>query len=376
MAMALGLSVEDIEVTGVSAADASARRRTQSSAVSARIDFTISGEEAATALEDLSAQLSDPASELRTSATLSKVNDAVPLSFAFVCPQGRYRMAGDAECRECGGDKIVNAEQTGCEPCPAGTVPSKPIQTECVCEVGSYHNSTLPKIECFDLNWFRVPSGQLSDTGCLTCPSSPSCLNCSKDGITLQEGYQLLDTDAPLSQTRSAIKCPIKSACPSQVLELEPAGPESDIPRLVAQNCSAGHTGALCGSCVVGWKKGPLGTCEECSPTKTGAVNPLFLIPFAIVVAYVVIRRASALHRESRLQELGRARRMFNDMDTDKSGTITTEEMQRNLSVLGLDIDKNTSTLLVESIDRDRSGDIDVHEFTAWMGEYIQAVQL
>ena len=119
----------------------------------------------------------------------------------------------------------------------------------------------------------------------------------------------------------------------------------------------------------MGWKKGPLGTCEECSPTKTGAVNPLFLIPFAIVIAYVIIRRASALHRESRLQELGRARRMFEDMDTDKSGTITTDEMQRNLSVLGLDVDEDTTALLVESIDRDHSGDIDVHEFSAWMGK-------
>ena len=67
---------------------------------------------------------------------------------------------------------------------------------------------------------------------------------------------------------------------------------------------------------------------------------------------------------------------MFNDIDTDKSGTITTDEMQRNLAVLGLDVDEDTSSLLVESIDRDRSGDIDVHEFTAWMGEYIQAARL
>ena len=69
-------------------------------------------------------------------------------------------------------------------------------------------------------------------------------------------------------------------------------------------------------------------------------------------------------------------RTAFRVIDTDKSGTITTDEMQRNLAVLGLDVDEDTSSLLVESIDRDRSGDIDVHEFTAWMGEYIQAVQL
>ena len=113
---------------------------------------------------------------------------------------------------------------------------------------------------------------------------TPGCLSCSEDAITLIEGYQLLEPDAPLSQTRSAFKCPVAEACLAQNLTLTTS---SGSDRLNATSCRHGHTGALCSSCLEGWKVGPLGICEECSPSTSGAINPLFLAPVGIVVAYV-----------------------------------------------------------------------------------------
>ena len=37
------------------------------------------------------------------------------------------------------------------------------------------------------------------------------------------------------------------------------------------------------------------------------------------------------------------------------------------MKLLGLDVDDDTALILVESIDLDHSGEIDVHEFSAWM---------
>ena len=51
---------------------------------------------------------------------------------------------------------------------------------------------------------------------------------------------------------------------------------------------------------------------------------------------------------------------MFDDMDTDRSGIVTRDEMRDNLTLLGLDVDDNTAVILVEDIDIDHSGDIDV----------------
>ena len=58
-------------------------------------------------------------------------------------------------------------------------------------------------------------------------------------------------------------------------------------------------------------------------------------------------------------------------MDTDKSGSLTHDEMRDNLTLLGLDVDDDTAFILIESIDIDHSGDIDAYEFTAWMGALV-----
>ena len=65
---------------------------------------------------------------------------------------------------------------------------------------------------------------------------------------------------------------------------------------------------------------------------------------------------------------------MFEDMDLDKSGTVTREEMRNNLALFGLDIDEDTVIDLVESIDVGNSGAITIHEFTAWMSKNSQNI--
>ena len=43
--------------------------------------------------------------------------------------------------------------------------------------------------------------------------------------------------------------------------------------------------------------------------------------------------------------------------------------MRENLTLLGLDVNEDTTMALVEDIDLDNSGDIDEEEFSAWMGK-------
>ena len=111
-----------------------------------------------------------------------------------------------------------------------------------------------------------------------------------------------------------------------------------------------------------------MGLCEECSPQTSGAINPMFLVPVGVVFAYIAFRKLLHFRHELRQKKLGVARKMFEDMDTDGSGEVTRDEMRDNLALLGLEMDDDTAIILVESIDIDHSGDIDIHEFMAWMG--------
>ena len=117
-----------------------------------------------------------------------------------------------------------------------------------------------------------------------------------------------------------------------------------------------------------GWKKGPLGTCSQCSNTNGGWLNPLFLVPAALAIAYVSLRKFLTFKREKRLKAFGGASRMFADIDTDKDGKITREELARAISVIpGLDASDETVVRLIETVDLDHSGDLDEHEFFAWL---------
>ncbi|KAI4316988.1 hypothetical protein L6164_024905 [Bauhinia variegata] len=62
-------------------------------------------------------------------------------------------------------------------------------------------------------------------------------------------------------------------------------------------------------------------------------------------------------------EEIQGLKQMFNNMDTDGSGTITFEELKTGLSRLGSKLSENEIKQLMEAADVDRSGSIDYIEF-------------
>jgi Ca2+-binding EF-hand superfamily protein len=96
-------------------------------------------------------------------------------------------------------------------------------------------------------------------------------------------------------------------------------------------------------------------------------LSALFVMLIVVVVAYIGFRKLLTFKRQQRLKKLGASRAMFRDMDTDSSGRITRNEMRNSLAVLGLEVSSQTAIQIIESIDIDHSGDIDEHEFVAWM---------
>lgn len=70
-------------------------------------------------------------------------------------------------------------------------------------------------------------------------------------------------------------------------------------------------------------------------------------------------------------EEIKGLKQMFNNMDTDKSGTITVEELKVGLTKLGSKISEAEVQKLLEAVDVDRSGSIDYTEFlTAMMNKH------
>lgn len=69
--------------------------------------------------------------------------------------------------------------------------------------------------------------------------------------------------------------------------------------------------------------------------------------------------------------EIKGLKQMFNNMDTDRSGTITVEELKDGLAKLGSKISEAEVQKLMEAVDVDKSGSIDYTEFlTAMMNRH------
>ncbi|OVA15957.1 Protein kinase domain [Macleaya cordata] len=62
-------------------------------------------------------------------------------------------------------------------------------------------------------------------------------------------------------------------------------------------------------------------------------------------------------------EEIKGLQQMFNNMDTDRSGTITLEELKTGLSRLGSKLTESEIKQLMDAADVDQSGSIDYHEF-------------
>jgi len=70
-------------------------------------------------------------------------------------------------------------------------------------------------------------------------------------------------------------------------------------------------------------------------------------------------------------EEIKGLKQMFNNMDTDKSGTITVEELKIGLTKLGSKISEAEVQKLMDAVDVDKSGSIDYTEFlTAMMNKH------
>jgi hypothetical protein len=97
-------------------------------------------------------------------------------------------------------------------------------------------------------------------------------------------------------------------------------------------------------------------------------MNPLLLLPLAVVVLYVTLRKFSGRKRKKRTKELGAAKALFAEMDIDGSGEISREELREAVTLLvGEDATLETIASLVDAIDIDHNGSVNEHEFVAWL---------
>eukprot|EP01051_Picozoa_sp_SAG22_P002490 SAG22_NODE_111_length_19607_cov_12.696637_17_plen_111_part_00 len=84
LANALEITRHDVEIIGIEAQDSG--RRQMQSATSARVDFAILSPDAASVMQELTAQVLDPTSTLRTSeGPLSSVNPDILPVFGIQC---------------------------------------------------------------------------------------------------------------------------------------------------------------------------------------------------------------------------------------------------------------------------------------------------
>ena len=67
---------------------------------------------------------------------------------------------------------------------------------------------------------------------------------------------------------------------------------------------------------------------------------------------------------------------MFDILDTDKSGSISRQEMKDGLSKLGLSLSASVAADVIESMDTDRNEYIDRIEFEIWMELDVSRLQV
>eukprot|EP01046_Picozoa_sp_COSAG06_P007142 COSAG06_NODE_345_length_17054_cov_3.313476_2_plen_1074_part_00 len=330
-------------------------------------------------------------------------------SECILCGTGKYANGQQTLCVQCPNGQQVNATESGCEPCPVGTIgdlaalgtcivcptgqvpnveqiaciecpigeTTSPLGTHCICDVGFYSVTQLPRIHCFDHDFRAVvdPPTPSANRQCVLCEE---CLSCSEKidasnkpvapwrrAIALRYGYQFVAEPGRTHDTMHAFKCPVESACPHRTLQTISANitnPYRDAhtqansstlhPRLAMHACTNGTTGHVCGVCAAGYKQGPTGICNPCTAINGGFLSPMLLIPVAVAGAYMALRNLLTFKRNKRAQKLVAAKGLFADMDADGSDEITREELEFGLSILqGKDANKDTVAKLVEEVD-------------------------
>ena len=396
LAAAFGVSETSFHITGI----AGDRRLRRLQAANQTITFTIDHVDTLRILQQLTEQLGDPSSTLLSSPAAGMVYSGQLPAFAFVCPQALVRSVGDPQCTGCGGNQVPNQDNSACTECPPGQVPSSD-STHCVCDIGSYSVQDLPVIQCFQRDFLDVSPEPIAGATCTgtqstdsdgdgstvcaavpaflasgaeeDCPTSDNCvyvsgcypcesecMNCSTSHIELSAGYHFANDDALVTTLWHAFKCPVPASCPKQLLvSQETAGTG----RMTDHNCTEGHTGLLCGSCLAGWKRGPIGTCQKCSTTSSGALNPLLLIPIALVLSYTAVRVIVTFRRKRRLKRDEAAAALFQDLDTNRSGTITATQLHAYLTGLGIRLSQERMNDILDAVNTRAPGEINKDEF-------------
>ena len=78
-----------------------------------------------------------------------------------------------------------------------------------------------------------------------------------------------------------------------------------------------------------------------------------------------------ALHLSE--QDLQEFREVFNLVDTDRGGSISSDELGRLMETLGIKTSKEELDLMISEIDENGNGDIDFDEFVLVMSRKVQA---
>ena len=256
LAASLGVDPSQLVIGGLQAATPSGgRRRTQSTEIT--FEVTITGDDAGATLTSLVTQMDDPTSALMTSSVAGNINPAVVPSFAFVCPVGMYRKAGDADCQICAGTAVPDAanDYTSCRDCLPGRAPG-PLGDVCVCAEG-YYNSSKGPIHCYNHNerW-DAQFSEAPDDECASCAEVESCVMCGIDEVILRPGFAVSDSGrqqgVPFEDMvgqRGVFKCAVNGTCKGNPLD----------------PCENGYQGPLCANCAAGWSRpGFLGECNLC----------------------------------------------------------------------------------------------------------------
>ena len=101
------------------------------------------------------------------------------------CPVGTVRSNG-VRCEACETGTVANLEQSECVACELGSVPSND-RMACVCESGYYDVELLPKVDCYETDFFATQDPYSNAANCSKCPS---CMVCETSTPTLREGYE------------------------------------------------------------------------------------------------------------------------------------------------------------------------------------------
>jgi hypothetical protein len=270
LATALGVKPEELDVASIQAG----RRRLQGQ--QARISLVVKAADTSSVVRELTKQLSDPTSAIRTKTPL---DPSVKPVFEFLCPVGTMRPLGakQAQCEYCKDGAVPDRDTSfhSCRDCLPGRAPDPTTKATCVCDE-SHYNASNGAVKCFD-HMKRWSSEDASIQAarqhplfpCLPCDevrvnATSSCIKCGLSSdrksfiVEAVAGFAVSQTTADLKlplgslpRDRSLFQCPMQETCTG-----DPLNP-----------CAEGYGGPLCSACADGWSRnglhGPCTSCDE-----------------------------------------------------------------------------------------------------------------